>query len=359
MEDRVIAKVKFAGPLTVATLAASTILFYLLVHQVSNVWLDVAMSPQVRAALQQSLDDQKRLNDLDPANGANYRSRFEATRTLLNRIEVIRINREAMLDRFETVMVFVFGATLGSVALLTWLRYRAARDRERREFSARLRGWQEAARRHAHEIRGPLTAARIEVERLVDLARSHGAAAEAERLWESVVDELDRLALYTREFSGFGALAQPVLRREPLHEVVTEFVTTFQNAWPELTIAPPVGPAVTACLDRDLLRQVLVNLCANSAHAVASGGGHVRFSIARERGRAHLYVSDDGAGIPQSLRSRIFDPYVTTRRVGEGMGLGLAISRKIMLDHGGDLELVSTSSEGTSFRLTFTTEECD
>lgn len=71
-----------------------------------------------------------------------------------------------------------------------------------------------------------------------------------------------------------------------------------------------------------------------------------------------LDVSDDGHGIAESLRDRVFDPYVTTQEVGEGMGLGLSISRKILLDHGGDLQLLATSETGTTFRITFGESEC-
>jgi two-component system C4-dicarboxylate transport sensor histidine kinase DctB len=74
--------------------------------------------------------------------------------------------------------------------------------------------------------------------------------------------------------------------------------------------------------------------------------------------RTTLDARDNGSGVPESLRARIFDPYVTTRRIGEGMGLGLSISRKVMLDHGGDLLLGSTSSEGTTFRVIFGGEQC-
>jgi len=62
-------------------------------------------------------------------------------------------------------------------------------------------------------------------------------------------------------------------------------------------------------------------------------------------------VSDSGGGIPPSIQLRIFEPYVTTRRIGDGLALGLAISRKILLDHGGDLTLLSSSPAGSTFRL--------
>ena len=65
-----------------------------------------------------------------------------------------------------------------------------------------------------------------------------------------------------------------------------------------------------------------------------------------------IEVVDDGPGIDADLRERLFEPYTTTRDVGEGMGLGLAISRKILLDHDGDLELTG-DGPGATFRLTF------
>ena len=68
---------------------------------------------------------------------------------------------------------------------------------------------------------------------------------------------------------------------------------------------------------------------------------------------ASLEVRDDGPGIANELRDRLFEPYVTTRASGEGMGLGLAISRKILLDHGGDLELAHSSPRGTTMRCWF------
>jgi len=177
---------------------------------------------------------------------------------------------------------------------------------------------------------------------------------------------------------------------------VTEFAATFGNAWPNLVLVAAAAPAVPGpgpplpaaappaahrgpprlSFDRDLLRQVLVNLCDNSSQALAAANdgaaarGTVTFTLALDgrpgRGGAAvrqasasspvaalvaLEVADDGPGIPAAVLPRLFEPYATTRRVGEGMGLGLAISRKILLDHGGDLELARTSAAGSVFRL--------
>ena len=336
------------------TIAAATLLFWIVLHSISAVWLDVALRPDVRVALEQSLEDQKALRSHDPARRAEYKRRFDDTQRLLNRIEVLRMNRAAMLRRFELALLLVFAVSAVSAASILWMRHRRQRDRERREYHERVTSLQETARRHVHEIKGPITAARLELERYADLVRAGAGEEEIARAGESVGEELERLTRYTREFSTFAGIGKPMLRRESLGEMLQEFCTTFANAWPGLTLHDSGGDAVV-CADRDMLRQVLVNLCSNSAGAGAKG---VRFLIVKNGQHVTLDVRDDGTGIPDSLRARVFDPYVTTRRIGEGMGLGLSISRKVMLDHGGDLTLAGTSPAGTTMRVTFGGEAC-
>lgn len=337
--------------ITLVSIAVATLLFYAFLHRVSSVWLDVAVRPEVRDALTKAMEEEKRLAQLDPAQREQYREAFERNRRLVSRIDVIRHSREAMLRRFELALVGIFLATLTGAAIVLFLRQRRVEERKRREYAERLASWQEAARRHAHEIRTPLTAARLELDRLTSLVREDAPVDSVERASESVLEELQRIAKFTREFSSFGALNQPVLQEVRLDELVAEFTETFAGAWPGLALRferPPRPVVVHA--DRDLLRQVLVNLCTNSARA---GADAVRLTITRDGERVALYASDSGTGISDAIRPRIFDPYVTTRKIGEGMGLGLAISRKILLDHGGDLDLIATGDDGTTFRMSF------
>lgn len=332
-----------------SALIAAMLLFWAGVHQVAGVWLDVALHPEVTAALERSMEDQRRLRALDPLRAGEYRRRFEDSRTLLNRIEVIRMNRAAVVRRYELMLVFGFGLIALTLVTAVALRQRRARARERSQYLQRVAALQETARRHAHEIKGPLTAARLEMERFAELARTGSDAAELARIEVSVHDELERLTRYTREMSSFAGLGEPILRRESLGEIVDEFRRTFADAWPGVALREGAGDAV-ACADRDMVRQVLVNLCTNAAKAGATA---ITIAVSRGGGRPAIEVTDDGSGIAESVRARVFDPYVTTRRAGEGMGLGLSISRKIMLEHHGDLELVTTSGAGTTFRLTF------
>jgi signal transduction histidine kinase len=199
-----------------------------------------------------------------------------------------------------------------------------------------------------------LTAARLELERL-----RRGEAASPEEVRQaaaSLAEELERLSRFTRQFTSFARLPRPRPAEHDLGGAVAELTAAFARAWPGLTLrfASPPSP-LRAVFDREMLRQVLVNLCDNTAHALEESGGRpgkVEFRLMETADAAVLEVADDGPGVPPAIRATLFEPYVTTRKVGEGMGLGLAISRKILLDHGGDLELVDTAGPGAVFRLT-------
>jgi two-component system, NtrC family, nitrogen regulation sensor histidine kinase NtrY len=382
-------------------LAAAAVL-WLFDRQISGTWFRLGLQPEIVSTLEVSLADQKALARLDPGRKAEYRERFESTQTLLNRLRILQHNQKEISRRWEMILLAAVVAvlavaggvhlirqgrldarierlrlalvalsagqedleigdrgrdTLGRIAGMIEETSRAmARDRKRLAYLKNLSLWQETARRHAHEMRTPLTAARLELSRLTRLLEGE-EQEEARQVAVSVGEELERLGRFTQQFTSFARLPQPRQTVHDLGAVVEEFVGTFASAWPNLTLRfEPAGKPLPAALDRDMLRQVLVNLCDNSSLALrASGDGNGAVTLRPgEAGRNVLLdVTDDGPGIPPDIRPRVFDPYVTTRQVGEGMGLGLAISKKILLDHGGDLELAGSSGAGTTFRLTF------
>jgi two-component system nitrogen regulation sensor histidine kinase NtrY len=391
-------------------LLAAVAVLWLFERQISGPWFRLGLHPEITATLEQSMDDEKRLARFEPQNRDQYRARFEATQSLLNHLRILEHNRQRITRRWELIVLAAVGGVLamaGGAHLLRQGRQDArlerlrralvalsageedlriedrgrdtlgriagmieetsrvmARDRKRLAYLKNLSVWQETARRHAHEMRTPLTAARLELSRLQQLLPPEpaGPADNHEELRQaalSVGEELERLGKFTQQFTSFARLSLPRPAVHDLGPVVEEFVATFAAAWPNLTLRyEPPGKPLPAALDRDMLRQVLVNLCDNSALAIRSAGREAGTVMLRpgeteagERGII-LDVTDDGPGIPPDIRSRVFEPYVTTRRVGEGMGLGLAISKKILLDHGGDLEVLASSSAGTTFRLT-------
>jgi signal transduction histidine kinase len=382
-------------------LAAAAILG-LFERQISNAWFRLGHHPGTVAALERSLADQKELARLDPQHRDLYRSRFDEVEKLLQRLRIVEHNRGEIVRRYEMVLLATVGGvllaagglqvarqrrqerrlerlrdalvalaagaeglevgvrgrdTLGRIAgMVEDISRAVARDRRRLASLNHLSAWQEAARRHAHEMKTPLTAARLELERL---QRAAASPDEVRQAAASLAEELERLARFTRHFTSFARLPHPRLEEHDLGQAVAEFATAFAGAWPGLTLrfTPPPAP-VHAVFDREMLRQVLVNLCDNSARALQEVGGHggtVGIRLTAVAGAAILEVADDGPGVPPAVRPTLFEPYVTTRAVGEGMGLGLAISRKILLDHRGDLELVETpglSPGGATFRLT-------
>ena len=392
--------------LVVLLLAAAAALFgfHLFIRHVSLLAFNFAGAAEVRALLEESSRDQKRLARLDPERGAEYRKRFDRIQDVNRKLDIVALSREEIARRYEWTLMAVVAALLlafivaavvsgsrrerrlavvqralealgrgesdivigdrsrdvvGSIAAMIEATSREVdRSRRRIQYLDHLASWQEAARRHAHEIRTPLTAARMEVDAFVSAvaAREPSLAGIATHAQVSIHEELDRLREFTRQFTSFGRIAQPRKKLDDVGEALEEFVTLFSGAWPSLTLTfaeQALRPALqaTALLDRELFRQVLVNLCTNSSLA---GATRVSFRISEQRGLLQIDVADDGPGVDASIRPRLFQPYTTTRAVGEGMGLGLAICRKIMLDHDGDLELLdqSDAAPGAVFRIT-------
>lgn len=391
----------------VVIVAVAVLLFQVVQRRLSDAAFAFTVNPEVLELLERSLDDQRQLARLDPQSENVYRQHFGELEQTVHRLQILAHNREEMVDRYETILMVVFTVivlTLVVISVLRQLRLRPrlarvqaaleglaagragievgvggrdevgriaamieqtsrvmARDRQRLATLDNLSLWQEAARRHAHEMRTPLTAARLEIERVRDMlaAQPHGMSKALEETTAGALEELDRLGGFAHRFTSFARLPRPQLQESDLGEVVGTFVASFANAWPNLVLELEAAGVHTVLLDQDMVRQVLANLCDNASRAMADRRGVVSLAVSGDLTGAFIDVADDGPGVEPSIRERVFEPYTTTRTIGEGMGLGLAISRKIMLDHGGDLELVASSSEGSHFRMIFpkSTEE--
>lgn len=336
----------------IAMIAASLLLFGYVLRQLSFISVGLAANREVEPLLRQSLEDQKKLAHLDPHNAAAHRQRFESIRQMIANLDILALTRHEITRRIELVL-FAVVAFIITAAALSYLGDHRGRERRMANLGAalaNLESWQEAARRHAHEIRTPLTAAQLEVRSLVaSLAKQHPEETDQLRAAEaSILEELEQLRRFTANFSSFATIGRPQLQPHDLAVFVDEFVAKFAPSWPSmaLTVSPARGHCL-ANIDRDMIRRVLVNLCTNSA---AAGSANVRMTVERNGAAVRITVTDDGPGVSPKIRARLFEPYTTTRQIGEGMGLGLAISRKILLDHGGDLEYLD-ANRGATFRL--------
>jgi nitrogen fixation/metabolism regulation signal transduction histidine kinase len=228
-------------------------------------------------------------------------------------------------------------------------------SRDRIVYLEKISGWQEVARRLAHEIKNPLTPIQLAFQQLEARFRQAGPGdPELPRLLsetgEIVREEIATLQRLVEEFSGFAKL--PDVRLEPAE--LGEFVEEFLRTSPQVaeTADVELAKATEPCpvrIDRALLRRALANLARNAEEAARPARARLHLAVAREGGRAVLAVADEGPGVPAELRERIFDPYFTTRV--HGTGLGLAIVKKIVLQHGGEIDLSERPGGGARFAI--------
>ena len=395
-----------ARPLLVAVVVAAVaaLFFYLAQRQLTSPLIGLATHREVAERLHQSLDDQRRLAELVPEEAEHYHAEFDKTFALSRHLRVLEQNREQVATNYQRFLLLVASISLlAAGAFFTWRSQRTqsrlrqlegplsrlasgdpevevgdsrrdligrfgrmverasrtmARDRQRLATLENLGRWQEAARRQAHELRTPLATARLELERLRELAAevSENRGSVEERA-EALGHQLDRLSTFTHDFASFARLPAPRPEALDLMSYLRDFTETFAQAWPGLRLQLrecDLGQATR--FDPDMLRQVLVNLCENSALALAGESGAVTLEVSSSGPWHQVRVIDTGPGVADELRDHLFEPYVTSRGLGEGSGLGLAISKKILLDHGGDLRLLPDAG-GAVFELTLPTAE--
>lgn len=217
----------------------------------------------------------------------------------------------------------------------------------------RMAAWGDVARRIAHEIKNPLTPIQLSAERLRrKLSPVAGGQAEAlEQYTGVIIRQADDLRRIVDEFSQFARMPEPETRLIDLRPVVRDAVL-LQRAGSEniaIELDMPDDPVIVE-VDRTMISQALTNLIKNGCESIEKQmenviekdySGRILVVLSTAEGRIRLSVSDNGAGLPED-RARLFEPYVTTR--DKGTGLGLPIVRKIVEQHGGALELTDAET---------------
>jgi two-component system nitrogen regulation sensor histidine kinase NtrY len=231
----------------------------------------------------------------------------------------------------------------------------------------RTSAWADVARRIAHEIKNPLTPIQLSAERL---RRKYGKAitedrAVFEQCTDTIVRQVDDIRRMVDEFSRFARMPKPVIEAEDVADTVRQAVFLMRVGHPDIDMTLDLSEdPMPAHFDRRLISQALTNIIKNGTEAIAalpedSEKGRIEVSAARAGGEIHIDVLDNGIGLPKENRSRLLEPYVTTRE--KGTGLGLAIVRKILEDHGGGLELHDAAEKtpgrsGAWMRIRFLTD---
>lgn len=199
----------------------------------------------------------------------------------------------------------------------------------------------------AHEIRNPLTAIQVDLQRVEErLPQRDPSTRELQARALAELRRLDRTVAGVLQAARSGRVANaPVDLLASLHAAARAAGPALDRAGARCELPPQDAVRLEVKGDADALEQVFLNLLLNAAQAVAHGG-HVAVRVRPEDGFAEVVVQDDGAGIPASELERVFEPLYTTR--AGGAGLGLAIARRLAEAHGGSISLASTPGEGTT-----------
>ncbi len=243
------------------------------------------------------------------------------------------------------LLSLVTAAALGAVAV-SWARSEGTR-REVEARAARAEVVSRMAAIAAHEIRNPLAVIRGTVE-LLELKHHHAFPDEVTASLQDVLTEVQRMAQLTDDLLDLSA--DRALHSVPLElgALLAETIRAVGSAHPGIEIrlqAPPSPLEVEG--DAARLRQVLGNLLENAVQA--QGEGEIQIHLERRGSQAAVEIRDQGPGVPPELQERIFEPFFTTR--AQGTGLGLALSRRLVERHRGQLSLLPTA-RGTAFLLT-------
>jgi signal transduction histidine kinase len=281
-----------------------------------------------------------------------------------------------LMARSGVVGMLVLGARAGrrevpfrptEVRLLSILSSRAALALENHLYqkelisSERMAALGAMAGMLAHDFRNPMTVVRGHAEMLLQQGLPAGEVRAQAEVIIKMVDRLDRMTSEILDFARAGA--RLVRRPLPLRRFLEALADDLERELPGLVIVRliEVPEAAAGGLDEDKIRRAVGNLASN-ARDVMGGRGRVHLGarvVAGAEGDGEvlvLEVADEGPGVPPEIRATLFEPFVTARKKG-GTGLGLAVARRFVEDHGGAIELVPPSApaegpSGARFRVT-------
>jgi nitrogen fixation/metabolism regulation signal transduction histidine kinase len=225
-------------------------------------------------------------------------------------------------------------------------------NRDRLVYLTQLASWQVLARKMAHEVKNSLTPIRLTVEEMV--ARGRNEASEPNRVFleqaaQIVVDEVESLGRRVRAFSELSSEPPVHPATLDINAVLEERIAFLRSAHPEVSYIVHLAENTPSALaDEDLVKSVLVNLLENAAEAAGTGGRILAFTKVVE-GRIAIEVHDSGPGLSEQARTSLFQPTISFKK--RGMGIGLSIARKGALLSGGDIQLIDGELGGAAFRV--------
>lgn len=223
-------------------------------------------------------------------------------------------------------------------------------NRERLMVAERLAAWRDIARRIAHEIKNPLTPIQLSMYRLRKNMGSERYKEIFEQAYGSITKEVENLRNMVTEFSQFARTPKPRLRPSSPREIVQDAINLYTGLPDNITIQRELADDLPQVMvDKDQIRQVLHNLIGNAVDAMPEGGRITVAARLESDDIVVIEVSDNGCGMSEEVRQKIFTPYFTTKE--KGTGLGMAITAQIIEEHGGEIFVDSKEGVGTKVTI--------
>lgn len=212
--------------------------------------------------------------------------------------------------------------------------------------------WQEVARRIAHEIKNPLTPIKLSAERLIKKWESRDSDFNQifEHSTKTIIREVEGLKRLVDEFSKFSKM--PEIKKTPTNMpmIIDEVVNLYKGyKGVEINVLlPKENPLVE--LDGEQFKRVMINIFDNAIHAISNKGIiDVRLHFDLSSNIAYLDIADDGPGLREEDKEKLFFPYFSTKK--DGTGLGLAIANRIIAEHKGYIKVRDKDPKGTIFTI--------
>jgi two-component system nitrogen regulation sensor histidine kinase NtrY len=216
----------------------------------------------------------------------------------------------------------------------------------------RMAAWREVARRIAHEIKNPLTPIQLSAQRLRKryLEKLQQDGVVFDECTRTIVKQVEELKGMVNEFSNFARMPASQPTPNHLNEIIRETLILFKEAHKEVRFEFIPHDLPVLNIDRDQMKRVMINLIKNSLAAIERDGEiKIQTSYDPKLQMVRLEVSDNGCGIPDEDKGRLFEPYYSTKK--SGTGLGLTIVNAIIADHNGYIRVRDNEPKGTTFLI--------
>lgn len=220
------------------------------------------------------------------------------------------------------------------------------------EKAQRLAAWQEVARRIAHEIKNPLTPIQLSAQRLRKryLETISNDRDIFDQCTSTIIKQVDEIKRLVTEFSDFARMPRIKKKQSNIIDITTDTLVLYREGHKHITFYLYHDDIPPFFFDPVQIKRVLINLLDNAV-TVLSGGGTISTEIRldKQKQTVRLRVQDDGPGMTEQVKLRLFEPYFSTRK--SGTGLGLAIAHTIITEHNGTIRVRDNSPTGTVFTV--------